>query len=58
MEKLPNKQSVRLGLYYTLYRDGRVKSIHFGGKWLTAIDVTSGEMWQADNHGNLREKPV
>lgn len=30
----------------------------FGGKWLTAIDVTSGEVWQADNHGNLREKPV
>ena len=28
----------------------------FGGKWLTAIDANSGEIWQADNHGSLREK--
>ncbi|MEE2642837.1 MAG: metallophosphoesterase [Planctomycetota bacterium] len=28
----------------------------FGGKWLTALEVNSGEIWQADNYGNLREK--
>lgn len=27
----------------------------FGGKWLTAIDADTGEIWQADNHGRLRE---
>ena len=29
----------------------------FGGKWLTAIDADSGQLWQADNHGQLRETP-
>ena len=27
----------------------------YGGGWLTAIDVESGQVWQADRHGRLRE---
>lgn len=27
----------------------------YGGGWLTAIDVHSGEVWQADKEGTLRE---
>jgi serine/threonine protein phosphatase 1 len=26
----------------------------FGGRWLTALDVTSGKVWQANNLGQLR----
>lgn len=26
-----------------------------GGGWLTALDVESGQLWQADREGNLRE---
>ena len=26
----------------------------FGGGWLTALDVQSGELWQADRDGDLR----
>ena len=26
-----------------------------GGRWLTALDVTSDQVWQADNEGKLRE---
>jgi serine/threonine protein phosphatase 1 len=26
-----------------------------GGGWLTAMDVGSGQLWQADRHGRLRE---
>lgn len=26
----------------------------YGGKWLTALDVTSGEVWQANEAGQLR----
>lgn len=26
----------------------------YGGKWLTALDVGSGQVWQADAHGRLR----
>jgi serine/threonine protein phosphatase 1 len=26
----------------------------YGGRWLTALDVTSGKIWQADSEGNLR----
>ena len=28
----------------------------FGGKWLTALEPNTGEMWQADNHGSLNER--
>jgi len=28
----------------------------YGGKWLTAMDVISGQLWQADMSGQLREK--
>lgn len=28
----------------------------FGGKWLTALEANTGEMWQADNHGSLKER--
>ncbi len=27
----------------------------FGGKWLTALDVTTGQLWQANQHGELRD---
>ena len=27
----------------------------FGNGWLTALDVHSGEIWQTDKHGNLRQ---
>lgn len=27
-----------------------------GGKWLTAIDVKSGQVWQANKSGRLRGK--
>ncbi|MCA9265108.1 MAG: serine/threonine protein phosphatase [Planctomycetales bacterium] len=27
-----------------------------GGRWLTALDVNSGDIWQADKVGNLRSK--
>ncbi len=27
----------------------------YGGGWLTALDVTSGDVWQADQRGRLRE---
>ncbi|MCY2974910.1 MAG: metallophosphoesterase family protein [Planctomycetota bacterium] len=27
----------------------------YGGKWLTAMDVGSGQVWQSDKNGNLRE---
>jgi serine/threonine protein phosphatase 1 len=27
----------------------------YAGCWLTALDVTSGQVWQVDNEGNLRE---
>lgn len=26
----------------------------YGGKWLTALDVDSGQVWQADAHGRMR----
>jgi len=26
----------------------------FGSGWLTAFDVDSGQLWQADKHGKLR----
>jgi serine/threonine protein phosphatase 1 len=26
----------------------------YGGGWLTAMDVESGQLWQADRHGHLR----
>jgi len=28
----------------------------YGGKWLTAMDVATGELWQSDMSGKLREK--
>ena len=27
----------------------------YGGRWLTAIDVTTDQVWQADQEGNVRE---
>lgn len=27
----------------------------YGGQWLTALDVTSGKIWQTNNGGDLRE---
>lgn len=42
-----------------VYDMGHIKLIDtfcFGGQWLTACDSESGKIWQADNHGNLREK--
>jgi serine/threonine protein phosphatase 1 len=27
----------------------------WGGGWLTALDTTTGEMWQVDREGQLRE---
>jgi serine/threonine protein phosphatase 1 len=27
----------------------------YGGRWLTALDVNSNQVWQADNEGTLRE---
>jgi serine/threonine protein phosphatase 1 len=33
-----------------------IDTLCFGGQWLTALEVNSGELWQADNHGNLRER--
>ena len=27
-----------------------------GGGWLTALEVNSGEVWQADLEGNLRSR--
>jgi serine/threonine protein phosphatase 1 len=29
----------------------------YGGGWLTALDVHSGQIWQADMEGNLRSAP-
>ena len=29
----------------------------FGGLWLTAMDVTTREIWQASYHGHLRRQP-
>jgi serine/threonine protein phosphatase 1 len=37
---------------------GHVKCIDtfcYGGGWLTALDVHTGEVWQADRGGNMRE---
>ena len=37
---------------------GHVKIIDthcYGGQWLTALDVDSGQVWQATNEGQLRE---
>jgi serine/threonine protein phosphatase 1 len=28
----------------------------YGGGWLTALELTTGELWQADRDGRLREK--
>ncbi|MGD9648777.1 MAG: metallophosphoesterase [Pirellulales bacterium] len=28
-----------------------------GGGWLTALEPTTGQVWQADRHGTLREEP-
>jgi serine/threonine protein phosphatase 1 len=28
----------------------------WGGGWLTALDATTGQIWQADRHGRLRER--
>ena len=28
----------------------------YGGGWLTALDLASGQLWQADRGGNLRDK--
>lgn len=28
----------------------------YGGGWLTALDVASGQIWQADAHGRLRDR--
>lgn len=33
-----------------------IDTFAFGGKWLTAYEANTGETWQADNHGNVREK--
>ncbi|NIP84623.1 MAG: serine/threonine protein phosphatase, partial [Planctomycetales bacterium] len=27
----------------------------YGGGWLTALEVTRGQVWQADDEGHLRE---
>lgn len=29
-----------------------------GGGWLTALDVASGQVWQADRGGHLRDRPA
>ena len=51
---------------HTPQRGGEVLDLGFlkcidtfcnGGRWLTALDVTSGRVWQANNRGELR-KPV
>jgi serine/threonine protein phosphatase 1 len=26
----------------------------YGDQWLTALDVSTGDFWQADNNGKLR----
>jgi serine/threonine protein phosphatase 1 len=28
----------------------------YGGRWLTAMDTSSGQLWQSDPEGNLRQK--
>lgn len=50
---------------HTPQHDGEVLDLRFlkgidtfchGGGWLTALDVTTGKIWQADRDGNLRRR--
>lgn len=43
------------GEIYDMGHIALIDTFCFGGKWLTALDVNSGELWQADNHGSLRK---
>lgn len=43
------------GEVYDLGHIALIDTFCFGGKWLTAYETETGKIWQADNHGNLRE---
>lgn len=44
------------GEVYDMGHIALIDTFCFGGKWLTAYEVDSGKIWQADNQGNVRER--
>ncbi len=59
----PHQNGKRAVVGHTHDRDGEIFKVRhltcidtycYGGRWLTALDVTSGTIWQADSEGRLR----
>ena len=59
----PHCSGKRVIVGHTAQRDGEVLDLGhlicidtccYGDGWLTAMDVDSGELWQADKHGQMR----
>ncbi len=45
----------RTGEVFNLKHLVCIDTFCYGGKWLTAIDVTTGKIWQTNQIGELRE---
>ena len=59
----PHQSGKRVVVGHTSQKDGEIldaghvvciDTFCYGGKWLTALDVASGRLWQADPQGRLR----
>ncbi len=59
----PHQSGKRVIVGHTAQREGQILDLGhivcidtfcYGGKWLTAMDVESGDLWQADARGRLR----
>lgn len=64
---LPHQSGKTVIVGHTPQRNGRpldlghllcIDTYCCGGKWLTAVDLDSREMWQADRSGRLRRDPL
>jgi serine/threonine protein phosphatase 1 len=62
----PHVSGKRAIVGHTHDREGRVfiwphliclDTYCYGGKWLTALDIDTEQIWQSDRNGNLRETP-
>lgn len=62
----PHQSSKRVVLGHTSQKDGKILDLGhltcidtycYGSGWLTALEIYSGKVWQADRHGRLRPDP-
>ena len=56
---LLDEASEAAGIFYNRYVDERgylkcIDTCCYGGGWLTALDITSGQLWQANQVGETR----